>query len=260
MERLRHATDRPAAHHEPTPIAVDLGSGYTHIWIAGHGCHAAPTVDPGLSRPTPLVRRGAIVDRAGCVSLLTRLCRTLVSPLPVRPVVVVCRPVHSDTTDQEAIRQVITAAVNPGRILLIDTVRAAAIGSGTATGVLLVVDVGAQLTETAVLVDGRTVAARRAEFGTGDVAIGRPLALLVRAATGLIDDLRRDPGLRRLTTAALARGPVLVGDGAATPELARAVAASLGRPVRAAGSPRQTALRGAALVASAACQQGSLAA
>jgi rod shape-determining protein MreB len=86
---------------------------------------------------------------------------------------VACRPVLAAPVDQDAIRRVVTAVFAPSRVLLIDTVRAAAIGSGAATGVLLVVDFGSQLTEVAVLLDGRVAAARRADMGTND---GAPVA------------------------------------------------------------------------------------
>jgi hypothetical protein len=89
------------------------------------------------------------------VVLVTRLLHTFPQAPPAGPVVVACRSVLAAPADQDAIRRVVTAVFAPSRVLLIETVRAAAIGSGAAAGVLLVVDVGAQLTEVAVLVDGR---------------------------------------------------------------------------------------------------------
>jgi hypothetical protein len=58
---------------DPTAVALDLGGGQTRVWAMGHGSRAAPTAGESLSRATSLVRRGRIVDEAGCVSLLTRL-------------------------------------------------------------------------------------------------------------------------------------------------------------------------------------------
>ena len=179
------ATDRRG---EPAAVAVDLGSGQARLWAVGDGIRAAPSAGEALSRPTPLVRRGRIVDAAGCVSLLTRLLHTFPQALPAGPVVVACRPVLATAADQDAIRRVVTAVFAPSRVLLIDTVRAAAIGSGAAAGVLLVVDVGAQLTEVAVLVDGRVAAARRAETGTHDRCAGWCVAAARR---------RRHPARRR---------------------------------------------------------------
>jgi rod shape-determining protein MreB len=60
--------------------------------------------------------------------------------------------------------------------------------------------------------------------------------------------------MRRLTAAALARGVVVVGDGATTPELTMRLAALLRVPVRPAASPRLAALSGAGMAAMAACR------
>jgi rod shape-determining protein MreB and related proteins len=243
-----------AGRGEPAALAVDLGSGQARVWSVGDGIRAVPTADNGLRWPAPLVRRGRIVDADGCVSLLTRLVHAFPHGLAAGPVVVACRPVLATAVDQDAIRRVVTAAFAPSRILLINTVRAAAIGSGAATGVLLVVDVGAQLTEVAVLVDGRVVAARRAETGTQDRPPGGASRLLAGIVTRLVADIAGNAAMRRLTAAALGRGVVIVGDGATTPELTIRLAANLRVPVRPATSPRLAALSGAGLAAMAACR------
>jgi rod shape-determining protein MreB len=227
---------------------VDLGSGRARIWVTGLGTHAAPTAGEALSWPDNLVQRGRIVDEAGCVSLLTRLSRTFGNGLPAEPLVVACQPVLATSADQQAIRRVMTAAFAPSRVLLIDTVRAAAVGCAAATGVLLIADIGAQLTEVAVLVDGRVAAARTAEAGTSDVVRGAP-RLLARVVAGLVTDVSRNPRMRRLASAALARGVVVVGDGATLPELTIRLAADLHAPVRPAAAPRFAAISGAGLTA-----------
>ncbi|EWM64988.1 hypothetical protein MCBG_02121 [Micromonospora sp. M42] len=73
-------------------------------------------------------------------------------------VVAACRPVLAGEHDQTVMRRVVETVLAPSRLVFIDTVRAAAIGSGAA-GSLLVTDVGAQLTEVALL-HHRRVAAR----------------------------------------------------------------------------------------------------
>jgi rod shape-determining protein MreB len=256
----------PAARHRGTPpsttmgragpaaVAVDLGSGQTRLWIVGDGIRVAPSVGEAPSRPTPLVRRGRIVGAAGCVSLLSRMAHSYSQPLAAGPVVVACRPVLATVADQDAIRRVMTAVFAPSRLLLIDTVRAAAIGSGAAAGVLLVADVGAQLTEVAVLVDGRVVAARQAEMGTHDPTGGSGPRLLAGVVTRLIADIGAHPRLQRLAAPALARGLVLAGDGATVPELTGRLAANLRVPVRPLASARMAALSGAGLAAMAACR------
>jgi rod shape-determining protein MreB len=148
----------------------------------------------------------------------------------------------------------------PSQVLLVDTVRAAAIGSGAAAGVLLVVDVGTQLTEVAVLVDTRAAAARRAETGTQDGASGGASRLLAGVVARLVADIGGNPRMRRLTAAALARGVMVVGDGATRPELTTRLAANLRMPVRPACSPRLVALSGAGLAAAAACRHPATAA
>ncbi len=78
---------------ELAAVAVDLGSGQARLWSVGDGIRAVPTAGEAFSRSAPLVRRGRIMDVAGCVTLLTRLLHTVTQGLPAGPVVVACRPV-----------------------------------------------------------------------------------------------------------------------------------------------------------------------
>jgi rod shape-determining protein MreB len=216
------------------------------MWLVGEEMRAMPTGDEALRwPPDPLVRHGRIVDAAGCMSLLTRMQRTLASGPPHGAVVVACRPVLATPAAQRAVRDVMAAVFAGSRVLLIDSVRAAAIGSATASGVLLIADIGAQLTEVALLVDGRVVAARRAAVGTHDPPSRggpRPLAGVV---TRLVADIVGNPRMRRLARTALDRGAVVVGDGATVPELTTRLATILRAHVRPADAPRLAALRGA---------------
>jgi hypothetical protein len=124
--------------------------------------------------------------------------------LPVGPVVEAYQPVPAAPADQDAIRRVATAAFAPSRVLLIDTVRAAAIRSGAATEMLLVADVGAQLTEVAVLVDSRVAAAREV-IVVGDRA----------HHAGADDPAGREPAGARATGPASPRLAALSGAGLA---------------------------------------------
>jgi rod shape-determining protein MreB and related proteins len=72
--------------------------------------------------------------------------------------------------------------------------------------------------------------------------------------TRLVADIGGNPRMRPLTAAALARGVIIVGDGAEMPELTIRLAANLRVPVRPACSPLLATLSGAALVAMAACR------
>jgi rod shape-determining protein MreB len=144
---------------------------------------------------------------------------------------------------------VVTDVFAPSRVLLIDTVRAAAMSAGLASGSLLIVDAGAQLTEAAVLVDGRVAVARRVEVGTHDF---EPRALPQRLAgviSRLVGDISRIADHAGLVSAALSRGPVIVGDGATRPALIQRISENLRVPVRSAPAPRLAGLRGAGLAA-----------
>jgi rod shape-determining protein MreB and related proteins len=239
---------------EPTAVAVDLGSGTAEIWAVGHGAHAIPTVGEARSQPRALVRRGRIVDDAGCASVLTQLLQTYPRSVPAGPVVIACRPVLATPADRAAIRGVVTEVLAPARVLLIATVRAAAISCGAANGVVLIADVGAHLTEIAVLVDGRVAPARRVDLGTHDLASGATPGRIADIITRFVADLRREPQTRRLAAAALARGVVVVGDGATMPALTTRLAANLRVTVRTPAAPRSAALTGAGLAAMAACR------
>jgi rod shape-determining protein MreB len=183
------------------------------------------------------------------VQLLAGLVKTWPPPPPVRPLVVACRPVLSSPDDQEAIRRVMTAAFAPARVLLIDTVRAAAMSAGLASGALLILDVGAELTEAAVLIDGRVATARRVEVGTHDFDRHDLPQRLARVIYRSVGDLRHDADHGGLMAAALNRGPVIVGDGATRPALIQRITEYLKVPARSAPTPRLGGLRGAGLAA-----------
>jgi rod shape-determining protein MreB len=243
---------------EPAAVAVDLGSGLTRIWAAGRRTLSVPTLSDSLTHPSRLVRRGRITDPAGYEHLLTRQLRRFHRPLPAGAVVVACRPVMASAEDENTARRLLTAVFAPSRMLFIDTVRAAAIGAGAAPGVVLVVDVGAQLTEVAVLTGGRVAAARRADIGVSDLIRPAEQGSIVHTIVDLVDDLRADPHCRDLTRTAMRRGLLLVGGAAALPQLAARTAGVLSTSVRPAAHARVTAVRGAGLAALAALRRAAM--
>ncbi|MFG1660003.1 rod shape-determining protein [Micromonospora chersina] len=243
-----HST-RPVVAVRPEPIAVDLGSAQLRIWLGPGGVLSVP-VGQGLR--APVVRRGRVVDGPACATELRRLLRDHRTPVPVGALVVACRPVLATPADQEATRRVLNAVLAPSRLLFVDSVRAGAIGAGAAAGTLLLADIGAQLTEVALLEDGRVVAARRAEVGTRDLNHAVTAAMLAESTTRLIRELRQEPALRPLVRASLARGVIVVGDGATRPDLTARLVATLGATVHRAASPRAAALTGAGMAAVAA--------
>ncbi|GGN65182.1 hypothetical protein GCM10010112_26190 [Actinoplanes lobatus] len=218
----------------PVALAVDLGSSTASVWATGRGVVSAPT---GVGA---LVRRGRVTDVDGCVALLTQLVDRFPRPAPVADVVVACRPVLSTEADQELMRRVIDGAFAPRRTLFIDTVRAAAIGSGATAGNLLVVDIGAQLTETALLEHGRVTAAQRADYGIRDGATGLLTDIVAQHVANL-----RATGHAEALAEATARGILLTGDGALHPGLPEALATTLDVHVHRAADPRTAALDGA---------------
>jgi rod shape-determining protein MreB len=194
------------------------------------------------------MRRGRVADVGGCVDLLSRLVRRYPEPVPAGGVLVACRPLLASGADQEATRRVLDEVFAPSRVLFIDTVRAAALGSGATAGTLLVADVGAEVTEVAVLRDGHVAAARRTDIGTRDLAHGATVDLISDTVARHVHDLRAEAGAADLA-AADQRGILLAGDGALHPGLAAAVAAASRLRVHRAATPRAAAINGAGLAA-----------
>jgi rod shape-determining protein MreB len=227
----------------PAALAVDLGSRTAGLWTADRGTVTAPC---GVaSAPAgSLVRRGRVIDADGCVRMLAELTRRYPRPVATGGVVVACRPVLATEADDEITRQVIDAVLAPARLLFLDTVRAAAVGAGADAGSLLMVDAGAELTEAALLDQGRVVAAHRAETGTRDVARHEPAELIGDHVAGFVDDLRTGPHAADLLRAT-ARGILLVGDGAVHPTLASVLSRALRVRVHRAAAPHTIALEGA---------------
>ncbi|WP_204301397.1 rod shape-determining protein [Actinoplanes campanulatus] len=239
----------------PTAVAVDLGSGTAGLWATHRGVISRPTGDAHTGRG--LVHRGRITDVDGCATLLTRLLQHYPQPVADVDVVVACRPTLSTDTEQGLMRQVLHTAFAPRRVLLIDTVRAAAIGSGATAGDLLIVDVGAHLTETALLREGHTAAARRADIGTRDLRGTAAAERLADVVARHVDELRTvcsATSLHRATS----RGVLLVGGGVSHSYLPPALSAALGSRVHRVATPRTAALNGAALAATAALRHPAL--
>lgn len=239
---------RPAT---PAAVAVDLGSGRTQVWASRRGTAGCPTGSGRGSSPVP-VQRARITDGAACADLLTRLVRQFREPVPAGSVVVACRPVLAGPEHDAVLREIVQHVFAPSRVLLVDTVRAAAIGSGAAAGALLMADIGVGLTEVALLEHGRVRAARRVGLGTRDLSRGVPLAHAGRTVAQAVDDLRHDPDAQPAVTVGLTRGLLLTGDGAMNPALALQIAGHARIPVRCAAAPWSAAINGAAIAAAAA--------
>ncbi|MFI6411658.1 rod shape-determining protein [Streptomyces sp. NPDC050585] len=242
-----HRTGRPAGRTYPG-LAVELGSARTRVWVPGRGAALdVPTVTfAGAGGASYPVRRGAIVDPEGAARMLHRLLAHRV-PRGTRPLIALAVPVLGGVEHRAAALTALRV-LRPRRVLTVPAARAAAIGAAAElAGPLLVVDVGAHLTEVSLLDDGAVVNAYRTLLGTSDIAAGTAHHDLVDAATGMVTDMFRTERTP-LSAAALRRGVLLTGGGALRPETARALAERLRAPVRAVPSPHTATVRGAATV------------
>jgi rod shape-determining protein MreB len=239
----------------PAAVGIDLGSGYTRIWASGRPLVQLRSLNDSLSNPRPLMQRGRIADPTGLQALLARILARYQHPLPAGAVVVACRPVLNTPDDDNRMRDLLSTVFDPSRLLLTSTVRAAAIGAGAAPGPVLIADVGAQLTEVALLASGGLIAARRADVGIRDLIGRTAVDVVVHALAELVQDLRRERQPHDVYSAAAHRGLTLVGGGASAPELVARTAGALRLPVRSARHPRIAAVHGAGLSALAAIRR-----
>lgn len=246
------AVPRPGGTgHRPWPrcrrccgVALDLGSARTRAWIAGRGLVLdVPTVAfPGTGAVHP-VQRGTIVDTPGCAKMLERL---LTDRLPrlARPLVVVTAPVLDGVAYREAARTAVSV-LRPRAVLTVPGARAVALAADAdQTRPVLVVDIGAHLTEVVLLSDGAVVDARRTALGTGDLDTVPPSDLCDAVVVMVTAMLRQDR--TSATLDALRRGPLLAGGGALRPEITHRLTGRLDVPLRVVPAPHTAAVRGAA--------------
>lgn len=247
MDRHRRA---PRHLHWPlcrrcSGIALDLGSARTRAWIAGRGkVLDVPTVTfPGTGAIHP-IRRGTVVDIPGTARMLDRLLGHRM-PRIGRPLVVVATPVLDGAAFRTAARTAVEV-LRPRAVATVPGARAVAPAAGAdPIRPLLVVNIGAHLTEAVLLSDGEVTDARRAAVGTTDLTGGATPALVTEAVTGMVTAMLRQDRTA-LTRTALRRGVLLAGGGALRPEITRDLPDGLGAPVQPVPSPHTAAVRGAA--------------
>ncbi|MFB7914317.1 rod shape-determining protein MreC [Streptomyces sp. NPDC056061] len=232
-------------------IALDLGSSWTRAWIPGHGVVAetaacyGPDDRPGQPRP---VRRGRVVDPVSCGRLLGRIADTALGADRGDTVIVLSHPVLAGAEHRAAAKEAVAAALGPTRVIALDSARAAAAGAAPREGgPLLVVDIGAELTEATLLVDGRVRDARQTETGLSDLAPSEPPTTVVRTVLDMIMAMWKQDR-HGAVLGALRKGPLLAGGGAARPDITNRVALRLGVPVRLSEDPATAVVRGAGLV------------
>jgi rod shape-determining protein MreB len=203
--------------------------------------YSSPT---GINHP---VHRGTIVDPDGVESLLNRLLRGGAN-FEARPgVVVLTTPTLCTAADRAAILSV-AEVLDPATVLTIDSAKAGAIGANADLGgPLLVVDVGADLTEVALLCDGSVSAASCAALGTTDLGGRVTTDTVVEAVLDMVSGLLRTDCAPQIVDA-LETGPVLTGGGSLRPAIVYQLAKRLSSPVQPAPMPHTAAIRGAAQV------------
>ncbi|WP_171991134.1 rod shape-determining protein [Streptomyces sp. JHA26] len=248
VRRSRAALSR----HRPWPlcrwcsgVALDMGSARTRAWVAGRGVIIdVPTVTfPGAGAVYP-VQRGSIVDTEGTARMLERLLGHRL-PRFSRPLVVVTAPVLDGFAYRTEARTAVEV-LRPRSVLTVPGARAVALAAGAdLSRPLLVVDLGARLTEVVLLVDGAVFDARRAALGTGDLDAATPAARIAEAVADMVTSMLRQDRTS-LTVDALGRGPLLAGGGALRPEITCRLTARLHAPLRTVPAPHTAAVRGAA--------------
>ncbi len=234
-------------------LALDLGSSRTRAWVPGRGLvldpYPASAPHGGAERP---VRRGRIVDPESCGRLLGRIADAALGPDRSDSVIVLSHPVLAGAEHRTAARALL-AGLGTTRVVVLSSARAAAAYAGPKeAGPLLVVDMGAELTEVTLLVGGLVADARQAESGLDDLDGLDPAALpaaLVRTVLDMITSMWRHDRHGAIR-GALRKGPVLAGGGALRADVTDRIARCLGTRVRLADDPSTTVVRGAGQILS----------
>lgn len=255
--RVRHGHRRLGGRTVATRgLALDLGSSRTRAWVPGHGLVTGPLLghplDGDAERP---VRRGRIVDPESCGRLLARIADAALGPDRTDSVIVLSHPVLAGAVHRNAARALL-AGLGPTRVLVLSSARAAAAYAGPRdAGPLLVVDMGAELTEVTLLVGGRIADARQAESGLSDLDPATLPATLVATVLDMVKSMWRQDRHGAIR-GALRKGPVLAGGGALRPDVTDRLARCLGTPVRLAEDPSTTVVRGAGQILSSVLRHG----
>ncbi|MFE2011032.1 rod shape-determining protein MreC [Streptomyces sp. NPDC059491] len=240
MGSFGSAVGERAARRPVRGIALDIGSSRTRAWAPGAGVFA--------DVPSGPVRRGRVTDAASQLRLLRRLTASAPGGDGHDTVVMLTHPVLARPGEREEARRMVDA-LGPVRVIAVDSARAAAAyAAPPGGGPLLVVDLGAQLTEVTLVVDGLVEDARLAEVGVDDVPqTGRMPDTIAGTAADLVSDLWRHD--RTGAVRGALRGGVLVtGGGALRLDVTARLAHLLRARVRLANDPATSVVRGAGLM------------
>ncbi len=179
-------------------IALDLGTAFTRLHIAGRGLLVEiPSLVPATTLLTPPLGAGAreplradldalaedgrrplqggvVKDIAGAAALLSPLLRDARGGRSGRPRVLACVPASATRGERSALTDAIRAA-GASAVALAPEALAAAIGGGLDVAspyAQLLVDIGEGLTETAVIRSGRLLATSSLQTACGDLRVG----------------------------------------------------------------------------------------
>ncbi|MCZ0982681.1 rod shape-determining protein [Streptomyces diastatochromogenes] len=135
------------------------------------------------------------------------------------------------------------------RVIAVDSARAAAAyAAPSGGGPLLVVDLGAQLTEVTLVVDGLVEDARLAEVGLDDLPVSGSAPDTIAATTAdMVSDLWRHDHTGSVR-GALRRGVLVTGGGALRLDVTSRLAHLLRARLRLANDPATSVVRGAGLM------------
>ncbi|USQ85722.1 rod shape-determining protein [Streptomyces phaeoluteigriseus] len=242
----------PATRHRSWPwcrqctgIALDLGSARTRAWTSGRRrILDVPTVTfPGDGATHP-IQRGTIVDTPATGRMLHRLLGHRL-PRFGRPLLILTTPALGGVVYRAEARTAVEV-LRPRTVLTVPTARAVAMAADAdLTHPLLVVDLGAHLTEVTLLTDGAVTDARHTALGTSDLDSRTPPARISEAVVAMVTTmLDQDPTTQTLD--ALQRGALLAGGGALRPDITYRLTGQLHAPVQPVPAPHTAAVRGAA--------------
>ncbi|MFE2297695.1 hypothetical protein ACFXAW_05810 [Streptomyces sp. NPDC059445] len=228
-----------------TGIALDLGSARTRAWMSGRRMILdVPTVTfPGAGATYP-IQRGTIVDAPGTARMLNRLLGHRL-PRFGRPLLILTTPVLGGIAYRAQARTAVEI-LRPRSVLTVPTARAVAVAADAdPTCPLLVVDMGAHLTEVTLLADGAVTDARHTALGTSDLDSRTPPARITEAVVAMVTTMLEQDHTSA-TFEALHRGALLAGGGALRPDITYRLADRLRAPVQPVPAPHTAAVRGAA--------------
>jgi rod shape-determining protein MreB and related proteins len=247
------ASPRPAApRHRSrswcrwcTGIALDLGSARTRVWTSGRPMILdVPSVTfPGDSATYP-IQRGTIVDTPGTARMLNRLLSNRLPRFGSRLLILTTPALGGIAYKAEA--RTAVEVLRPLTVLTVTTARAVAMAvDADLARPLLVVDIGAHLTEVTLLADGVVTDARCTALGTGDLDSLTPPARITEAVVAMVATML-DQDRTSQTLDALRRGALLAGGGALRTDITGPLTSRLHAPVQAVPAPQTAAVRGAA--------------